>query len=65
MDVRNSNGINFRSYFTLQLYKSFFQNLSPEVDKCIIGTQFRYFHNRLSKKSYYTFKDMRVPCKVI
>ena len=43
MDLRNSNGIELRN-FTLQPYRSFFQNFSSEV----------------CGKSFYAFEDIDV-----
>ena len=57
MDLRNSNGIELRS-FTLQPYRSRFRKFSSEVDKCIMWSSSQVLPNQVSKKSFYTFEDI-------
>ena len=46
---------------TLQLYKRFFLNFSPEVEKCIMWSSIQVLPNQVSKKSFYTLEyiDLR------
>ena len=57
MDLRNSNGIELKK-FTLQLYGSFFQKFSSEVEKYIMWSSIKVLPNQVSKKSFYTFEDI-------
>ena len=55
MDLRNSNSL------TLQPYRSFFRKFSSEVEKCIMWSSIHVLPNQVSKKLFYTFKDIDIP----
>ena len=58
MDSRSFNGIEFR-IFTLQPYRSFFQNFSLEaVEKSIMWGSVQVLPNQVGKKSFQTFEDI-------
>ena len=57
MDLRNSNGIELRT-FTLQPYRSFFQKFSSEVEKCIMWNSIQVLPNEVSEEFFYTFEDI-------
>ena len=59
MDLRNSNGFELRN-FTSQLYGSFFQKFSSEVEKCIMCNSIQVLPNQVSKKSFCTFEDINL-----
>ena len=57
MDLRNSNGIEFRNFCSAIVWK-LFSKFSPEVEKCIIWGSIQVLPNQVSEKSFYTFEDI-------
>ena len=57
MDLRNSNGFEFRNFYFTAVW-SFFRKFSSEVEKRIIWSSIQVLPNQVSKQSLYTFEDI-------
>ena len=57
MDLRNSNGYELRNFYFTTVW-NVFRKISSEVEKCIIWSSIQVLSNQVSKKSFYTFKDI-------
>ena len=58
MNLRNSNGIELRNFYTSQHYRSFFGKFSSEVEKCIVWNSIQVLPHQVSKKFFYMFEDI-------
>ena len=55
MDLRNSNGIEFKNFYFTTVQK---RKFSSEIEKCITWSSIQVLPNQVSKESFYTFEGI-------
>ena len=59
MDLRHSNGFELRNFCFTTIQK-FFRKFLSEVEKCIMWSSIQVLPNQVSKKSFFTFENIRL-----
>ena len=59
MDLRNSNGFELRNFYFTTI-KKLFSKIFITSGKCIMWSSIQALPNQVSKKSFYTFEDIKL-----